>query len=473
MCCLLAICCSCSDPSGNDAPPIDIGVDALADESLGPINIHNVNVVENPNNSLSYFVEWETDVPANTHLDVVCGDEIEHRYESPELRTTHSVFVMGLLDGISCDLSVESRADNRVGRAFSGIGRAGPVPEFLTPLSASVVDTERMQPGWTLWTFGQASTSGPVYVIITDELGRYRWYNFESQSRRYSDNELQVIPEGLLLGGGSTKIISWEGDVVWEPPFYSHHDIRISPFEDNQMLYLGYSDVNCDTPEGTANEFDRITQETTWTWRICEHFTPRLNYSNWSHINTLEPYLDERAFILSVRDQNAILKVQRDTGEIEWILGENGDFDMEDEAVFLRQHAAELQPNGNILMFDNGLNYSEAVSRGDGADRTREYSRVIELELVFDGAGEPLRADLVWEYTDQSLFSGSRSEADRLENGNTLITYSWLESEGRATLLREVTHEGEIVWELLAPVDRATYRSERIEPMYGFVRDPE
>ncbi len=440
-------------------------------DSSEPIEIRNLTVFENPKNALSYFVEWETDVPANTVLKMTCGGEISQVYRSEKLTRAHSVFVMGLLDGIGCDLNLESHLYRRFGSAEARIDRAGPLPDFLPELSARVVDRERMQTGWTLFTFGRFSVSGPVYVVVTDEEGRYRWAVLESTDRRYADNELLVIPEGILLGGGSTKILSWEGDVIWEPPFDSHHDITPSPFHQNHFLYLGYSREGCGTNEGTAHEFDRTTQQTIWTWRICEHFKPRLDYQNWSHINTIEPFPNQRAVLLSPRDQNALLKVDRDTDQVIWILGEGGDFEMDESARFLRQHAPEFQPDGNLLLFDNGLSSAEASRAGDGADRARPYSRALELALVFDQNGEPLRAEKVWEYKDETLFSGGRSEADRLANGNTLITYSTLR-EDDSTLMREVTAEGDVVWELRLPEDRSTYRSERlVQPNYGYVRD--
>lgn len=460
--------CICIGCDGTNDKTIDLkDVDAASTE---PIEISNITVFENPKNSLSYFVEWETDIPASTELKITCGEEISHNYTSDKPVLFHSVFVMGLIDGISCDLELESNIFQHSGRADASIERAGPLPEFLPALNARIMDQQRMQAGWTLWTFGRFSGSGPVYVIVTDEKGRYRWYVMESTDRRYSDNELVIIPEGILLGGGSTKILNWEGDVVWEPPFESHHDITISTFHENHFLYLGYSSQGCSTSEGTANEFDRATKKTIWTWRICEHFTPRLEYRNWSHINTIEPFPNERAVLLSPRDQNALLKVDRDTDEIIWILGEGGDFEMDDADRFYRQHAPEIEPNGNILLFDNGISLSEATTRGDGADKAREYSRALELALIFDDDGKPLRAEKVWEYKDESLFSGGRSEADRLPNGNTLITYSTLETD-YSTLMREVTTEGEVVWELHAPADRSTYRSERLtEQYFGYVR---
>jgi len=107
-------------------------------------------------------------------------------------------------------------------------------------------------------------------------------------------------------------------------------------------------------------------------------------------------------------------------------------------------HHPSMLTNGNILIFDNGVR--------------RRHSRVIELD--------PSKGEIVWEYhadPPQSFFSPTRGSAQRLPNGNTLITES---DRGRVF---EVTGEGETVWEFFSPEihqqrqQRATlYRMTRI-----------
>jgi hypothetical protein len=94
---------------------------------------------------------------------------------------------------------------------------------------------------------------------------------------------------------------------------------------------------------------------------------------------------------------------------------------------FRDQHDARLLENGKLLLFDN---------RG-----AEPHSRVLELD--------PARPDhAVWEYAgseSQPFYSATCGTAQRLPNGNTLITES---DAGRAF---EVTPGGEIVWEFLSP----------------------
>lgn len=89
-------------------------------------------------------------------------------------------------------------------------------------------------------------------------------------------------------------------------------------------------------------------------------------------------------------------------------------------------HNPTLLENGNILIFDNG------VDRG--------YSRIVELD--------PFKKEIVWEYRadpSEHFYSQSRGSSQRLPNGNTLITES---DKGHVF---EVSHSGEIVWEFYNP----------------------
>ncbi|MEI6515043.1 MAG: arylsulfotransferase family protein [bacterium] len=94
------------------------------------------------------------------------------------------------------------------------------------------------------------------------------------------------------------------------------------------------------------------------------------------------------------------------------------------------QHDPDLLDNGHMMLFDNCGNLDVGG-----------VSRVIEFD--------PLTGGLIWSYhgTDANpLISLKRSGAQRLPNGNTLITES---DSGR---LLEVTTTGDVVWEFINPV---------------------
>ena len=111
-----------------------------------------------------------------------------------------------------------------------------------------------------------------------------------------------------------------------------------------------------------------------------------------------------------------------------------------------------LPGEGNILIFDNGgwAGYG-APNPGSPTgfhNALRDYSRVLEidpttLEIVWSYT--PIEAGLVHPLDSNRFYSPFISSAQRLPNGNTLIT------EGSGGRLIEVTPDHEIVWEFINP----------------------
>jgi Arylsulfotransferase (ASST) len=167
--------------------------------------------------------------------------------------------------------------------------------------------------------------------------------------------------------------------------------------------------------------------------------------------------------IISSRQASLVAIVARD-GAIVWRLGP--DFTESEELRAIRQiigqHHAHVIPKGlpgegNVLVFDNGgaSGYGFAnPTAPDGADSfARATSRVLEID--------PVTLELVWSYTNPRFYSSNISGAQRLPNGDTLIT------AGTGGRLFEVTAEGDIVWEYVYPdlsgaqSPSAVYRSYR------------
>jgi hypothetical protein len=458
-------------PDADEPDPVerDQDADSASDEGgnpVAPIEISNLLVIESPTNVLAYFVEWQTDAEASTHLTIDCGEEYRHAFEDSALSTRHEVFVMGLIDGLACELTMTSQNGARTGSTTATIERVGPLPNDLVTLTV-VADLEQMQPGWTLTNIASTEFVAPKLLTFIDEQGRYRWYHVHAASNwRGTATDVRTVEDGILVSGVGrsprpfAQRIGWDGTMLWEAPFRSHHHVQLSPFGEDRLLYLSWDTLGCseDLEEGVVAEFDLSSGETIWTWRVCEHYEPPVDFRDWTHLNAVANLPGEDSILLSVRNQNNIMRINRLTDELEWILGDNGDFEIALEDRFLRQHAPEVQPDGNILLFDNG----QAGSR--------PYSRALELALEFDDDGRPLRAVAVWDYTDLAVFGTMAGDADRLPNGNTLITYRRSVPGGFAILLREVTHEGEVIWSVESDVGWAIYRAERTQdPPYGYV----
>jgi hypothetical protein len=338
-----------------------------------------------------------------------------------------------------------------------------------------VCDESRMQPGLTLVNFSNHSLGVPISAAVLDAHGEIRWsYRRWSERQMWGqtanapdlrgDVDVRTTAEGVLIGGtniveGTARVhpalVSWAGELLWECPLINHHHIHRTPkgtymfLVDDRRSFARFG--GCTLVGDQVVEWDPCINAVVWNWHLFDHHTPETDRRDYSHTNTIEPDPRDGTLILSCRNMNQLVKVDRATGEIVWRLGVNGDFGMDPADYFYHQHSPELQPNGNILLFDNGTGRPEAQ---DG-----EFSRALELRIDESA----MTAEAVWSYRHTpDLFCPIWSDADRLPNGNTLIAFG-TRSEGDTTRYVEVTAEGEVVWEVeLRPSGWGTYRAERI-----------
>lgn len=140
--------------------------------------------------------------------------------------------------------------------------------------------------------------------------------------------------------------------------------------------------------------------------------------------------------LLSMCHLDAIAVVDPEAKRVVWSL----------EGPFQLQHDPQVLPDGNLMIFDNHWQ--------------PQRSRVVVLD--------PVSREIVWEYRgtpERPFYSRTCGVAQRLANGNTLIT----ESDGGRAF--EVTPDGEIVWEFYNP-RRAGENGQFIATLFELVRLP-
>ncbi|MBO4318572.1 MAG: aryl-sulfate sulfotransferase [Mailhella sp.] len=179
--------------------------------------------------------------------------------------------------------------------------------------------------------------------------------------------------------------------------------------------------------------------------------------------------------IINSRDANMMCIVSRETGAVVWRLGPDFAPGTEDFKVgqIVGAHGVHIIPEGlpgegNVLFFDNGGLGGYGAPTPDRPvsgfhNVQRPYSRVVEFN--------PVTKEKVWEYDwfknhkgarghmDFKFFSPFVSYAQRLPNGNTLVT------EGDMARSFELTPEFEMVWEYMSP-----YSSETVDILYRTYR---
>ena len=221
--------------------------------------------------------------------------------------------------------------------------------------------------------------------------------------------------------------VSWEGKIVWE--WIASDHIDEFHFDEDARKAIA------STPAGPGG-FD---------WMHVNSAT-YLGPNHW--YDQGDKRFAPNNVIISSRQASFLAIIARD-GSIVWQLGPDFGASPELRAIrqIIGQHNAHFIPKGlpgagNVLVFDNGgasgYGRPSPVALNGQNIFARPTSRVLEID--------PVSLKLVWSYTSPTFFATNISGAQRLPNGNTLVT------EGPDGRLFEVTKESAIVWEYVFPM---------------------
>lgn len=169
-----------------------------------------------------------------------------------------------------------------------------------------------------------------------------------------------------------------------------------------------------------------------WEWQAQSDFPLSGGGSwptDWTHLNDVE-MVNEKLVMVSLRNQDQVVFINLDTG-----LVPNMTLGSDDRRTLLFE-----QHNPDIIRDSNG-GYSIIVSDS-------ENNRVMEFDR-HDGEWER-----VWIWQDHTM--QWPRDADRLPNGNTLIT------DTHADRVIEINPQGQIIWQVYFP---GPYEAERINTL--------
>ena len=327
--------------------------------------------------------------------------------------------------------------------------------------------------------FSGGGTGGKVERISWE--GELLW-SFEYSSTEYiSHHDIEPMPNGNVL------MIAWESK------------------NDSEGAQAGRNPaIASDAPGGSNGVWpDKIVEiqpngttggDVVWSWHAWDHlvqdYDPVMdNYgvvaehpelldinfvdasgaqsgkADWMHCNGIDynPILDQIA--LSCKNTNEIYIIDHSTtteeaaGHTGGTYGKGGDFlyrwgnpeaydagTYKDKRLYSQHDVQWIEPGrpgaGSLILYNNGVN------------RIGDYSSVdVITPVIVDGVYQmndenrflPNATSWSWDM-GADMYAPFVSGAERLPNGNTLITY------GTQGTLYEVTLEGEIVWTYISPV---------------------
>ncbi len=343
--------------------------------------------------------------------------------------------------------------------------------------SKDVSSSNRFE-GYNLFILEQHNSSTLAFInrkiLISDLEGNVIFERDASTSILLGDQPIEFINSTTILYGdyGGTKLWNLETDVTVNLFFGGHHEIEMDYLRNTYFTFSAHQiEVN-----NTTYLFDLINEYNssghlirsidTSNYVELEHTCPfedKLNGSvDISHANSLVFDEDEDMMYLNCRNPNTFYKIDHQTGDLIWSLGEYGDFTMYDiygnqqDHLFFHSHSLEKIDSNRFLLFDNDFH--------NQTDATNGKSRLMEITIDED----KMYANVTWQWIGPedywSIFWG---DCDILPNNNKLGVFAFTSSlegaEGAKAV--EVNNEGNVVWELSSTLEEgvlcAIYRMER------------
>ena len=235
-----------------------------------------------------------------------------------------------------------------------------------------------------------------------------------------------------LLDNGNYMLMAYQG-TERDLSRLSFNDSRGAPF--GADAYVEDSIIQIVTPGGSEtfywNSWDHMPLED-----CAQHWFPPVN-GDYAHLNTMQ--MADGHIIASMRGCSRVLAIDAATGDVRWRVGPSNLSDAEwaerdigpppldiigdPEKQFCGQHGSSLLPNGNLLLYDNGVECTRNPWTLQNLFRENSvYSRGLEYALDLDN-GEAVFV------RDHSL-RGAKSELgyrsghiEGLSNGHWLISW--------------------------------------------------
>ncbi len=281
--------------------------------------------------------------------------------------------------------------------------------------------------------------SSKGYTAAYDINGDVRWYlteNFLWDIKRLDNGHLLLSTNRLINPPYyTTGLMEMDllGKIYYEYSLSGgyHHDVF--EMEDGNLLVASDNFSN-GTVEDYIVEIDRRTGEIikeidlTKILPVNSGNNAYTTKYDWFHNNSVWYDANTNSITLSGRHKDAVVNIDYDSLELNWIIGDKTNWDENMHKYFFTptnnlewqyaQHAAMMLPNGNIFLFDNGNNRSKDEKKYVKAENN--YSRGVIYKIDKNN----MTIEEIWEYGKNEgsyFYSPYISDVDYLGKDHYLI----------------------------------------------------
>ncbi|HWD18723.1 MAG TPA: aryl-sulfate sulfotransferase [Verrucomicrobiae bacterium] len=446
--------------------------------------------------------------------------------------TNHSLTLLGFKPNQTNNITV--RVFDRTRHAYTSPTNlqfiTAPLPAAMPKMILVTNNPELMEPGYTLFRVAN-NTTGAAYVTMVDNAGQIVWYSVlptPSDVRQLSNGDL-FFPDTSEAGFTEANMLGATVRTWTAPAGYlvdSHEDLQT---DHGTILYINYTKrvitnfptaIRSNAPLASVNaNVNRVVEMSITnstllnSWSLIDLLDPqRVDYLTYrvafygtdpEHANAVIEDHRDNSLIVSLRNQDAVIKISRATGQLKWILGPPENWGPQWQQYLLTpvgspfawqygQHAPMLTPQGTLLMYDDGNCRAEPFD--PALPDNENYSRGVEYSIDETN----MQVSQVWEYTggnEDRLYVDEVGNATWLpQRNNVLLTFGHVTYENGLSVssattnasmvrIKEVTHDADpsVVFdlEIFDPTNHSptyagnlVYRSYRVPDLYTHPATP-
>ena len=397
-------------------------------------DIDNADVIVNPYeiSPLTALIIFKTETSVSPKVTIEGDDELSTYEYTFDEGTEHYLPIYGLYPDRDNTVVVEY---GDVSKEFTITTEALP-DDFVLPTS---VDADKDELSNDLYFFTPSSDG---YTCAYDVNGDVRWYltiNSIWEVNRLDNGHLMLSTERLVNSPYYMTGL-YEMDMLgkiykeYSLPGGYHHDYYEMP---NGNLLVASDDFT--SGEGTVEDYivelDRDTGEVVKTFDLKDILNMEDGKSenwteyDWFHNNSVWYDEETNSITLSGRHQDAVINIDYDSGDLNWIIGDSTNWSEEYQKYFFTpvgddfewqwsQHAAMITPEGYVFIFDNGNNKSKKEDEYVSAEDS--YSRGVMYKIDTD----KMTIEQVFEYGKErgsEFYSPYISDVDYLDSEHYII----------------------------------------------------
>jgi hypothetical protein len=505
-------------PSSASGQAITIGIRGQSSSAavtvLNPATFASGSVVATQN---PLVAAYSITVPAGASVQVQFGLDTSYGLSTSSIQTIPGGSVTVLVAGMRAVTTYHMQAavdliDGSQLLDTDHTFTTGSIPADRLPnMTTQMTGVGTPSPGVELFSLVPQNLSPNILsTLATDLEGNVIWY-YDLESNLFPE-PVKPLPNGHMLvnalpvgatGTNEIREVDLAGNIINTVTLSAINQalkgiasFKVSTFtHDVAILPNGHWILLVDFPETINNvpgipvgttmvgdaliDWDPLQGTAGWTWSTFDHLAlthAPFGFADWTHSNAIIYSPTDGNLILSMRNQNWVIKINylngTGDGSILWTLGDGGDFTMPSgeaprEWNYGQHYPTIVSPNSagvfSLMFFDNGNNRlmdsSNDVCGSAGIGEC--YSSVPILQL--DESAKT--ATVLWEDELLTSYSICCGDALALPNGNYEFDIAYDVNTPGLSHIEEVTSGQELVWKMDIQGQLA-YRGFRIPSLY-------